>query len=123
MIRHKKGFTIIELIVVLAVLVVLAAIAIPMYINVQNRAKFEADNASIAILNYSTNVYKCNEDIQSSDVFVGVSNDDDRLQLLVDQNYIATMVYPQQDGAEFNWIVADQAWTLEGGLDLDEESS
>ncbi|SHJ71419.1 type IV pilus assembly protein PilA [Clostridium cavendishii DSM 21758] len=45
--NKKKGFTLIELIIVLAVLVIIAAIAIPNFVNVRKNSETKADNASI----------------------------------------------------------------------------
>ena len=43
MLRSKKGFTLIELIVVLAVLAIIMAIAVPRFLGVQETAKIDAD--------------------------------------------------------------------------------
>jgi prepilin-type N-terminal cleavage/methylation domain-containing protein len=46
--RNKKGFTLIELIVVLAVLAIIMAIAVPRFVGVQEEAKVESDRATLA---------------------------------------------------------------------------
>ncbi|HFD2030710.1 TPA: prepilin-type N-terminal cleavage/methylation domain-containing protein [Clostridium perfringens] len=44
--RKKKGFTLIELIIVIAIIAILAAIAIPNFLGIQRKSKIKADIAS-----------------------------------------------------------------------------
>ncbi|QAA31162.1 prepilin-type N-terminal cleavage/methylation domain-containing protein [Clostridium manihotivorum] len=44
--KKKKGFTLIELIIVMAIIVIIAAIAIPSFSTIRENSKVKADNAS-----------------------------------------------------------------------------
>ena len=46
----KKGFTLIELIIVIAVIGIVAAIAVPKFVNIQKNAKVQADFASAKVI-------------------------------------------------------------------------
>lgn len=52
--KHKKGFTIVELVVVIAVIAILAAVLIPTFINLINKA--ELTNDQVLIKNINTNI-------------------------------------------------------------------
>ncbi|MBN2852261.1 MAG: prepilin-type N-terminal cleavage/methylation domain-containing protein [Clostridia bacterium] len=55
--KNQKGFTLVELMVVVAILGVLVAIAIPVYNNVTNNAKIAACKASVRTINGAIEVY------------------------------------------------------------------
>ncbi len=55
--KNKKGFTLIELIVVLAVLGIIMAIAVPRFLGVQANAKIDADKATLGLIAKTAELY------------------------------------------------------------------
>lgn len=60
--KKKKGFTLLELLVVLAILAILIAIAIPVYKNQKEKAAITAHNANIRVLETAVESYRQDND-------------------------------------------------------------
>lgn len=56
-IRNKKGFTLVELIVVMAVLAIISAIAVPRFLGVQEKAKEDADYSTGVMIAKAAELY------------------------------------------------------------------
>jgi len=65
--KNKKGFTLIELIVVLAVLAIIMAIAVPRFLGIQEQAKKDADVSSLGLIAKTAELYYVQDKIKSTD--------------------------------------------------------
>ncbi len=59
--KNQKGFTLVELMVVVVIIGALVAIAIPVYNGVQDKAKRNAEEANIKIIESAIQVYLTDE--------------------------------------------------------------
>ena len=60
--NKKKGFTLLELLVVLAILAILIAIAVPVYKNQKEKAAITAHNANVRVLETAVESYRQGHD-------------------------------------------------------------
>jgi general secretion pathway protein G len=60
--RKQKGFTLVELMIVIIILAVLTGIAIPSYLALRNRARIQATRAEMANIGNALEMYAADED-------------------------------------------------------------
>lgn len=86
--KNKKGFTLIELIIVIALLGVIAAIAVPRYGNVLENAKKDSDDVTAEMVQKAAELY----------YFQNPTTGAITLQNLFDNDYIdSSSISPQSD--------------------------
>lgn len=104
------GFTLLELLIVLAIIVLLAGVAIPAYMDSKSKAQVAVDKASIRTLNSVTSVYKYAYGRTTGDIFEGFLSDEERMQELVDKGFFENAILPLQPDTSFRWVVDSQVW-------------
>ncbi len=72
-IKNRKGFTLIELIVVIAILGILTAVAVPKLTGYQKKAKVSADKTTFSTLNSAVAIAAADGSITSGQVVIAVA--------------------------------------------------
>ncbi len=108
-----KGFTLPEMLVVLSLIAVLAAVFLLQLSPMLKKTDKAADAASLKTLNSATNLYKTlNNSTSGGDIFEGLTTDPERLTALFEEGYIDRIPVPNVENNSFSWDIADQKWTM-----------
>lgn len=73
-IKNRSGFTLVELIVVLAVLGVIMAIAVPRFMGVQNTAKVDSDKVTLANIAKLAELEYIKESLSDAETFDAIKS-------------------------------------------------
>jgi prepilin-type N-terminal cleavage/methylation domain-containing protein len=96
--KNNDGFTLIELIIVLAIITILGSIALPNFLNTSTKARLKADIQSTRTIENAKQLYETEtgDSISSSEA-------NQIIKILRDSNYIKKEYSPQTDKAA--WII------------------
>ena len=95
----KKGFTLIELTVVLAILAIIAAILIPTFLITTDRARLRGDIQTVRIIQNAIELHTVERGVPPEGATITA-----RIQTLITAGYLPNRnIRPQTQGAEWVW--------------------
>ncbi|HUT25535.1 MAG TPA: prepilin-type N-terminal cleavage/methylation domain-containing protein [Sumerlaeia bacterium] len=80
--RNRKAFTLIELLIVVAIIAILAAIAVPNFLEAQTRSKVSACKADMRAMQLAQEAYRVDNEVYVPDNFPGQQTDVDSFKFL-----------------------------------------
>jgi type II secretory pathway pseudopilin PulG len=110
--RIESGFTLLELIIIIAILAILSAVIIPVVSGYIEKANVAADTANLRMLNSVSQVFRLESDPITEDLFSGITTDAARMNTLVSYGYLNAILTPKQEDRYFAWMSDTQQWML-----------
>ena len=110
--NNEKGFTLIELVAVIFIITIIAAIAIPTIWGWIGHAENAADKSNLDILNRITQYCAADEGVALDTVFSGLVTDGERMDKLIAGAYISSRLVPEQKNASFSWNPVNLKWEI-----------
>lgn len=92
--KISKGFTLVELVIVIAIIGILAGIAIPMYQDAQSKARGARIVADMATIQSAYTIYLAKTGTQPKIIQGNASYNEDIIPLLVKEGYLAYTPVP-----------------------------
>ncbi|SHF12482.1 type II secretion system protein [Clostridium fallax] len=83
--NKNKGFTLVELIVVLAVMAVISSVAIPNFTNIKNKSKEKADNQTCETIKRTVIMLLADESIEGSEKTITYNANTKEIQGITDE--------------------------------------
>lgn len=109
--KDKRGFTLIELIVVIAILGIISSISVPKFVGFIQSAKISADQATVVTLNKATDILRMT--LSGYDSFLDKGKDSQYLmKKLLTDGYLSSEPEPQSKDADFHWNFDKETWSL-----------
>ena len=106
-IKNKNGFTLIELIIVIAIMAILGAIAIPNFLNTSNKARLKADIQSAIVIDNAKNMYETETGVSFESTKTAV----EIIQELANNSYLKKVYSTQTEKS--NWLFEDKIIKLD----------
>lgn len=113
-IRNNKAMTIIELIIVIAIMGIISAFSVIAVGYMLTTAKQKGDETVIASLNEASNLLRYSNTSNEFDTFEAFSSDSERLDYLFDEGLITSYPEPLIDTNSFVYDDTLQLWVLNG---------
>ncbi|WP_058485233.1 prepilin-type N-terminal cleavage/methylation domain-containing protein [Defluviitalea phaphyphila] len=124
--KQEKGFTMIELIIVIAIIAILGAIIAPNFAKATTKSKVKSDVASIREINKQIALYMAehgeypgeNEDINYTTEYAAGKNGG--LTVLYEKEYLDSFPKPQTNGLTFSYDATNGKAIISGGDSVSE---